>query len=107
MTTRSIGPRSQLDQAALSTLVPFVQTDYEMPLSYDLVMEAYGALQLGRDYKLAFVHAATAVEGHVLHLLHAVLVVNGDSPVPLSEVSCLALHFQNLTLSSSCKVGFL
>ena len=75
-----LGPRSEIDQAALSTLAPFLQTDYEMPLSYDLVMEGYRALQLGRDYKLAIVHAATAVEVHVLHLLHAVLVALGDSP---------------------------
>jgi hypothetical protein len=76
-----LGPRSQVDHAGLSTLAPFLQTDYEMPLSYDLVMEAYRALQLGRDYKLAIVHVATAVEVHVLHLLHAVLVALGDSPV--------------------------
>ena len=39
-------------QAALTlqTLVQFFQTDHEMPLSYDLIMEAYRSLQLGRDY---------------------------------------------------------
>jgi hypothetical protein len=75
-----LGPRSQLQDDALRTLVQFLQTDYEMPLSYDLIMEAYRSLQLGRDYKLAIVHAATAVEVHVLHLLHAVLIALGDSP---------------------------
>jgi hypothetical protein len=54
-----------------------VRTDYEMPLSYDLIMEAYRSLQLDRDYKLTIVHAATAVEVHVLHLLHGVLVALG------------------------------
>lgn len=75
-----LGPRSQLADEALRTLRQFLQTDYEMPLSYDLIMEAYRSLQLGRDYKLTIVHAATAVEVHVLHLLHAVLVASGDTP---------------------------
>jgi hypothetical protein len=74
-----LGPRSQLENVALRALVQFFQTDYEMPLSYDLIMEAYRSLQLGRDYKLTIVHAATAVEVHVLHLLHGVLVALGDT----------------------------
>jgi hypothetical protein len=69
-----------LADEAQQTLVQFFQTDYEMPLSYDLIMEAYRSLQLGRDYKLTIVHAATDVEVHVLHLLHGVLVTLGDSP---------------------------
>jgi hypothetical protein len=36
-----LGPRSQLADEALRTLAQFLQTDYEMPLSYDLIMEAY------------------------------------------------------------------
>lgn len=64
----------------MRTLTQFLQTDYEMPLSYDLIMEAYRSLQLGRDYSLTIVHAAAAVEVHVLHLLHGVLVASGDTP---------------------------
>jgi hypothetical protein len=75
-----LGPRSQLANEALRTLTRFLQTDYEMPLSYDLILEAYRSLQLGRDYKLTIVHAATAVEVHVLHLLLGVLVASGETP---------------------------
>ncbi len=75
-----LGPRGQIDNDALRTLGQFFQTDYEMPLSYDLIMEAYRSLQLDRDYKLTIVHAATAVEVHVLYLLHRVLVALGASP---------------------------
>jgi hypothetical protein len=76
-TLEHLGPRGQIDNHALRTLGQFLQTDYEMPLSYDLIMEAYRSLQLDRDYKLTIVHAATAVEVHVLHLLHGVLVALG------------------------------
>lgn len=78
-TLEHLGPRGQIDDNALRTLGQFLQTDYEMPLSYDLIMEAYRTLQLDRDYKLTIVHAATAVEVHVLHLLHAVLIALGDT----------------------------
>ena len=36
--------RSQLADEALRTLVQFSQTDYEMPLSYDPIMEAYNSI---------------------------------------------------------------
>ncbi len=51
-----------------------------MPLSYDLILQALRSLQVERDFKLAIVHAATAVEVHVLHLLHGLLVALGRSP---------------------------
>jgi hypothetical protein len=76
-TLEHLGPRGQIDNNALRTLAQFLLTDYEMPLSYDLIMEAYRTLQLDRDYKVTIVHAATAVEVHVLHLLHSVLVALG------------------------------
>jgi hypothetical protein len=72
-----LGPRTQISSDALKILEHFLRTDYEMPLSYDLIMEAYRFLQLDRNYKLTIVHAATAVEVHVLQLLHSVLVALG------------------------------
>jgi hypothetical protein len=74
-----LGPRPQITGNHLKILVEFVQRDYEMPLSYDLVMQALRSLQIDRDFKLAIVHAATAVEVHVLHLLHGLLVALGQS----------------------------
>jgi len=72
-----LGPPPQLDNRVLNILIDFVRERYEMPLSYDLIMQALRSLQLERDTKLAILHAATAVEVHVLQLLHSVLVATG------------------------------
>jgi len=72
-------PRPQMTGNHLKILAEFVQHKYEMPLSYDLVMQSLRSLQIDRDFKLAIVHAATAVEVHVLHLLHGLLVTLGHS----------------------------
>jgi hypothetical protein len=74
-----LGPRSEVTGSALGTLAKLLQFEYEMPLSYDLIMQAIRCLQMERDFKLAIVHAATAVEVHVLHLLHGLLVALGSS----------------------------
>jgi hypothetical protein len=74
-----LGPRPQIAGSPLETLIDFFQTKYEMPLSYDLVMQALQSLQIDRDFKLAIVHAATAVEVHVLHLLYGLLIALGRS----------------------------
>ena len=74
-----LGPRPPIAGTHLHALGTFVQRAYEMPLSYDLVMQALRSLQVDRDYKLAIVHAATAVEVHVLHLLHGLLVALGKN----------------------------
>jgi hypothetical protein len=74
-----LGPRPEVTGTQLQTLVNFLQSDYEIPLSYDLVMQSIRSLQIDRDSKLSIVHAATAVEVHVLHLLHGLLVALGQS----------------------------
>jgi hypothetical protein len=74
-----LGPRTEVVGPALETLAKLLQLEYEMPLSYDLIMQAIRCLQMERDFKLAIVHAATAVEVHVLHLLHSLRVALGSS----------------------------
>lgn len=75
-----LGPTAQMETSHLETLCRIFVSDYEMPLSYDLILQALRSLQVERDFKLAIVHAATAVEVHVLHLLHGLLVALGRSP---------------------------
>ncbi len=74
-----LGPKVQIAEPALGILATFLRTKYEMPLSYELVMESLRSLQVDHDFKLAIVHAATAVEVHVLQLLYRILVAFGSS----------------------------
>lgn len=74
-----LGPRPQITGPNLGILERLFEIEYEMPLSYDLVLQALRSLQIERDFKLAIVHGATAVEVHVLHLLHGLLVALGQS----------------------------
>jgi hypothetical protein len=73
-------PRAQMTEPMLSLFGQFAQEEYELPLSYDLILEALRSMQSARDFKLAIVHAATAVEVQVLNLLHKVLILNGNTP---------------------------
>ena len=75
-----LGPHAYVGDQMLHVLAEFARTQYELPLSYDLILQALRALQIDRDAKLAIVHAATAVEVHVLHLLHRILVALGRDP---------------------------
>jgi len=71
---------NDLDPTLLPPLRRLLGTEYTLLLSYDLLLEAHRALQLTKDYKLAIVHAATAVEAHVLHLLYETLMLQGSTP---------------------------
>jgi hypothetical protein len=81
-----LGPRLEINGAALNTLESLLEVEYEVPLSYDLLMQAIRCLQIERDFKLAIVHAATAMEVHVLHLLQGILVASGHSVVDASNL---------------------
>ena len=72
-----LGPRSPLRGDVLTIFEQFVQEAYELPLSYDLVLESLRYLQKFREYRLAVVHAETAFEVHVAHLLVSLLVRSG------------------------------
>jgi hypothetical protein len=81
-----LGPKPPITSPSLEVLARFLQADYEMPLSYDLVMQALRSQQMERDFKLAIVHAATAVEAHVLTLLHGLLIALGKSAADAWDV---------------------
>jgi hypothetical protein len=74
-----LGPKAELGGTQLEVLASFFTDQYEMPLSYDLIMLALRSLQIDHDFKLTIVHAATAVEVHVLHLLHNLLKASGKT----------------------------
>lgn len=74
-----LAPRPMLGDEALRVILQLSQDGYQLPLSYDLILQAIRSLQIDRDYKMSIVHAATAVEVHVLHLMHRMLVIDGRS----------------------------
>jgi hypothetical protein len=75
----TLGPRSQLQGEALNLFVQFVQSSYQLPLFYDLLLEAVENLQRRQDYRLAVVHAETAFEVYVRESLLKVMAVQGIS----------------------------
>jgi len=72
-----LGPRSQLSAPIQNFFDTFVQEDYEMPLSYALILESLANLQRTADYRLAIIHAETAVEVHVVDRLLKLMVDEG------------------------------
>lgn len=75
-----LGPRSALVDSGLQLFVQFAQTGYEMPLSYELIMEALNCLQKLREYRLAIIHAETAFEVYVVDRLVKLMIGSGMSP---------------------------
>lgn len=59
-----LGPRGQLNEPAMGFFMEFIKEEYVPTLSYELVLDALRYLQRFRDYRLAIVHAETAVEVH-------------------------------------------
>ena len=55
----------------------FVTENYEMPLSYALILESLANLQRTLDYRLAIIHAETACEVHVVDRLLKLMIDEG------------------------------
>jgi len=76
-----LGPRDPLPAALLQVFNTFIREHYDLPLSYDLILDALSYLQRSRDYRLAIVQAETAVEVHVRSLLIKLMMHHGISDI--------------------------
>ncbi len=74
-----LGPREPLSGDALEVFSSFVKDEYQMPLSYDLIMQALNCLQKSKEYRLAIVHAETAFEVFVANKLIDLMMNSGIS----------------------------
>jgi hypothetical protein len=74
-----LGPRSRLSSPIQTFFDTFVQENYERPLSYSLILESLANLQRTNDYRLAIIHAETALEVHVVDRLVKLMVDGGMS----------------------------
>ena len=81
-----LGPRSPLSGQILDFFKTFIQEEYEIPLSYDLILEAIADLQRFREYRLAIVHAETALEVYVVDRLLKLMVGSGISATQASHL---------------------
>ena len=80
-----LGPRSPITGALLQTFRAFIKEDYVLPLSYALILEALAYLQRIRDYRLAIVHAETAVEVHGVYVLTKLMIHYGQTQVEIEQ----------------------
>ena len=76
-----LGPRSELDEPMMEIFTEFIKEEYVLPLSYELVLEALRYLQRYRDYRLAIVHAETAVEVHNRSILLKLMLHYGMAEI--------------------------
>lgn len=72
-----LGPRSPINELIRPFFHQFIKDEYVLPLSYELVLDAIGCLQRTRDFRLAIVHAETAVEVHNRSLLRRLMMHYG------------------------------
>jgi hypothetical protein len=75
-----LGPKGPLVDPVLKLFVQFIRDGYELPLSYELIMEALNCLQKLREYRLAVIHAETAFEVYVVDRLVKLMVGSGMLP---------------------------
>jgi hypothetical protein len=81
-----LGPRSPITGGFLQTFKQFIKEDYVLPLSYALILEALAYMQRHRDYRLAIVHAETAVEVHDVHLLTRLMQHLGKTQIEIDQM---------------------
>jgi hypothetical protein len=81
-----LGPRSPITGGPLQTFKNFIREDYVLPLSYALILEGLAALQRFRDYRLAIVHAETAVEVHGVQLLTKLMLHYGKTQIEIDQM---------------------
>lgn len=75
-----LGPRSPFSEEVQRFFDTFIREQYEMPLSYSVLLEALANLQRTRDYRLAIIHAETAFEVHVIDRLVKLMANQGMTP---------------------------
>ncbi len=75
----SVGPRSPMAGDILREFISLTIEDYSMPLSYEFVLEALRCLQKAREFRLAIVHAETAIEVYVSDTLVKLMRQSGMS----------------------------
>ena len=81
-----LGPRNPLKGSTLTIFESFIQEEYATPLSYELIMEALRCLQKLQEYRLAIVHAETALEVYISDCLLKLMI---DSGMPESQASSM------------------
>ncbi len=81
-----LGPRSPILGGSLQTFKEFIKEEYVLPLSYALILEALAYLQRFRDYRLAIVHAETAVEVHDVRLLTKLMLHFGKTQIEVDQM---------------------
>jgi hypothetical protein len=80
-----LGPRGQIPDAFIPTFKAFIREQYALPLSYALILESVADLQRSRDYRLAIVHAETAVEVHGVQLLTKLMLHYGRAQADIDQ----------------------
>jgi hypothetical protein len=74
-----LGPKGTPGTESITILGNFIQEEYELPLFYELILEALRCLQQTRDYALAVIHAETSFEVYVSNRLLKLMVDWGIS----------------------------
>jgi hypothetical protein len=80
-----IGPKGPLSAEMVTVFRSFILEPYELPLFYDLILQALICLQSSRDYRLTIVHAETGFEVYVTDRLSKLMAEAGLSTSAISS----------------------